>query len=63
MELHESKSLNIAPPGYEKAFDSLRDLMNKTHGWADPLDASRARDVQRVAEAPDRAAGRDELQG
>lgn len=61
MELHSGRSLNIAPPGYERAFDSLRDLMNRTHGWADPLDAARAAQVKSVSEAPDRAAGRDGL--
>ncbi|KAB6717016.1 relaxase/mobilization nuclease domain-containing protein [Roseobacter sp. TSBP12] len=61
MELHSGRSLNIAPPGYERAFDSLRDLMNKTHGWADPMDVERAAEVKPLSEAPDRAAGRDGL--
>ncbi|WP_319546065.1 relaxase/mobilization nuclease domain-containing protein [Ruegeria conchae] len=61
MELHSGRSLNIAPPGYERAFDSLRDLMNKAHGWADPMDVERAAEVKSVSEAPDRAAGRDGL--
>jgi hypothetical protein len=61
MELHSGRSLNIAPPGYERAFDSLRDLMNKTHGWADPMNVERAAEVKPVSEAPDRAAGRDGL--
>ncbi|WP_428926352.1 relaxase/mobilization nuclease domain-containing protein [Marinibacterium sp. SX1] len=61
MELHSGRSLNIAPPGYERAFDSLRDLMNKTHGWADPMDVERVAEVKPVTEAPDRAAGRDGL--
>ncbi|MEZ5910964.1 MAG: relaxase/mobilization nuclease domain-containing protein [Paracoccaceae bacterium] len=63
MELESGKSLNIAPPGYQAAFDSLRDLMNKTHGWADPMDADHAREVRRVEERPDRAQGREGLQG
>lgn len=63
MELHSGRSLNIAPPGYERAFDSLRDLMNKTQGWADPMDAERAAETKKVAEAPDRAAGREALHG
>lgn len=63
MELHSGRSLNIAPPGYERAFDSLRDLMNKTRGWADPMDAERAAETKKVAEAPDRAAGREALHG
>lgn len=61
MELHSGRSLNIAPPGYERAFDSLRDLMNKTHGWADPMDVERAAEIKPVSETPDRAAGRDGL--
>lgn len=63
MELHSGRSFNIAPPGYERAFDSLRDLMNKTHGWADPMDAERAAKVKAVNEAPTRAQGREELHG
>ena len=63
MELHSGRSLNIAPPGYERAFDSLRDLMNKTHGWADPMDVERSAEVKTVTEAPTRAQGRDELHG
>ncbi|WP_294607150.1 relaxase/mobilization nuclease domain-containing protein [uncultured Roseovarius sp.] len=61
MELHSRRSLNIAPPGYERAFDSLRDLMNKTHSWADPMDVERAAEVKPVSETPDRASGRDGL--
>ncbi len=41
MELTTGKSLNIAPPGCQKAFDSLRDMLNKEHGWADPMDLER----------------------
>ena len=63
MELHSGHSLNIAPPGYERAFDSLRDLMNKEHDWADPMDAARTAETKKVAEAPDRAAGREALHG
>ena len=32
LELSSGRSLNIAPPGYEKAFDSLCDVMNQRHG-------------------------------
>lgn len=63
MELHSGRSLNIAPPGYERAFDSLRDLMNREYDWADPLDAARIAETKKVAEAPDRAAGREALHG
>ncbi|MCH2078473.1 MAG: relaxase/mobilization nuclease domain-containing protein [Rhodobacteraceae bacterium] len=61
LELSTGNALNIAPPGHESAFFSLRDLMNKTHGWADPLDPDRAREVRATIEAPTRAQGREEL--
>ncbi|MEX0303975.1 MAG: relaxase/mobilization nuclease domain-containing protein [Leisingera sp.] len=61
LELTAGKALNIAPPGYQTAYDSLRDLMNKTHGWADPMDLDRAQEVQATVEAPTRAQGREEL--
>ena len=61
LELSTGKALNIAPPGHESAFSSLRDLMNKTHGWADPLDPKRAREVRATIEAPTRAQGREAL--
>lgn len=61
LELCTGKSLNIAPPGHENAFASLRDLLNKTHGWADPLEPERAREVRATIEAPTRAQGREAL--
>ncbi|MDO6755968.1 relaxase/mobilization nuclease domain-containing protein [Phaeobacter inhibens] len=61
LELSTDKALNIAPPGHENAFANLRDLMNKTHGWADPLDPERAREVRATIEAPTRAQGREAL--
>lgn len=61
VELATGKALNIAPPGHENAFSSLRDFMNKTHGWADPLDPERAREVRATIEAPTRAQGREAL--
>ncbi len=61
LELSTGKALNIAPPGHENAFSSLRDLMNKTHGWADPLEPDRAREVRATIEAPTRARGREAL--
>ncbi|KJZ20861.1 relaxase/mobilization nuclease domain-containing protein [Loktanella sp. S4079] len=63
IELQTGLSLNIAPPGHEHAFNSVRDLLNKTHSWDDPMDSSRALETKRVAEAPDRAAGREALHG
>ncbi|MBY5933721.1 relaxase/mobilization nuclease domain-containing protein [Tateyamaria omphalii] len=61
MELTTGKSLNIAPPGYQDAYDSLRDVMNQRHEWADPMDVERAQEVRDIVEAPTRAQGRDEL--
>ena len=61
LELTSGRSLNIAPPGYEKAFDSLRDVMNQRHGWADPMDLERVQEVRDTIETPTRAQGRDEL--
>ena len=61
LELTSGRSLNIAPPGYEKAFDSLRDVMNQRHGWADPMELARVQEVRDTIETPTRAQGRDEL--
>jgi len=61
LELTTGRALNIAPPGHEAAFSALRDVLNKTHGWADPLEPERARDVRATIEAPTRALGREEL--
>ena len=61
LELSTGKALNIAPPGHENAFASQRDLMNKTHGWADPLEPERAREVRATIESPTRAQGREAL--
>jgi MobA/VirD2-like, nuclease domain len=61
LELTSGRSLNIAPPGYQNAFDSLRDVMNQRHGWADPMELERTQEVRDTIEAPTRAQGRDEL--
>ena len=61
MDLTTGKSQNIAPPGYQKAFDSLRDMLNKEHGWADPMDLERALEAKPVIEAPERAQSREAL--
>jgi hypothetical protein len=53
--------LNIAPPGYQTAFDSLRDVMNQRHGWADPMELERTQEVRDTIETPTRARGRNEL--
>ena len=61
LELTSGRSLNIAPPGYEKAFDSLWDVMNQRYGWADPMELERVQEVCDTIETPTRAQGRDEL--
>ncbi|MCY3601679.1 MAG: relaxase/mobilization nuclease domain-containing protein, partial [Chloroflexi bacterium] len=42
-DLETGRSLNIAPPGWRKTFDPLRDALNHEHGWARPDDPARAR--------------------
>ena len=42
-DLETGRSLNIAPPGWEKTFGLLRDAFNHEHGWARPDDPARAR--------------------
>ncbi|MBY5971401.1 relaxase/mobilization nuclease domain-containing protein [Ferrimonas balearica] len=59
MELRTGKSLNIAPPGHEQSFLAFMDLHNRRHGWADPMDPARARDVKTITEAPERAQTRE----
>jgi Toprim-like/Protein of unknown function (DUF3991)/Relaxase/Mobilisation nuclease domain len=46
VDLATGKSLNIAPPGWQKSYDPLRDAMNYENGWARPDDPARARLVQ-----------------
>lgn len=38
LDLDSGKSLNIAPPGHEKYFDSLRDYFNTKYQWSRPDD-------------------------
>jgi hypothetical protein len=61
LELTSGRSLNIAPPGYQTAFDSLRDVMNQRHGRVDPMELERTQDVRDTIETPTRAQGREEL--
>ena len=42
-DLETGRSLNIAPPGWERTFGPLRDAFNHEHGWARPDDPARAR--------------------
>lgn len=46
VDLATGKSLNIAPPGWQRTFDPLRDWLNAEFGWARPDDPERARDFQ-----------------
>ncbi len=43
VDLDTGKSLNIAPPGWQRTFDPLRDLFNCRYGWAQPDDPARRR--------------------
>ena len=38
LDMQSGKSLNIAPPGHEKHFDSLRDYFNTKYQWSRPDD-------------------------
>ena len=42
-DLETGRSLNIAPPGWEKTFGPLRDAVNAEHGLGRPDDPARAR--------------------
>ena len=42
-DLETGRSLNIAPPGWRKTFDPLRDAFNHEYGWNRPDDPARAR--------------------
>ena len=46
VDLETGKSLNIAPPGWEKTFDALRDWQNYKNDWGRPDDPARARDYE-----------------
>lgn len=64
VELTSGNALNIAPPGWKKTFDPLRDALNFEHGWARPQDPRLARAVQpgRVAQWARWRAGEDPRQ-
>lgn len=59
MELASGRSLNIAPPGYQKHYDSLRDVLNKEHGWNDPMAPERARETVSLIESIRRGDARE----
>ncbi len=45
-DLATGKSLNIAPPNWERQYASLRDCLNQEYGWSSPKDPARARPVR-----------------
>nr|AGL76946.1 mobilization protein A [Paracoccus marcusii] len=55
MELTTGKALNVAPPGWERSYASLRDMLNWSQGWARPDDAERATELHRAPERADDA--------
>ncbi|NBB51001.1 relaxase/mobilization nuclease domain-containing protein [Rhizobium sp. CRIBSB] len=59
MELVSGRSLNIAPPGYQKHYDALRDVLNKEHGWNDPMAPERARETVSLIESVRRGDARE----
>lgn len=59
MELVSGRSLNIAPPGYQKHYDALRDVLNKEHGWNDPMAPERARETASLIESVRRGDARE----
>lgn len=59
MELESGRSLNIAPPGYQKHYDALRDVLNKEHGWNDPMAPERARETVSLIESVRRGDARE----
>ncbi|MCF3592729.1 relaxase/mobilization nuclease domain-containing protein [Rhodobacteraceae bacterium LMO-12] len=63
LELATGRALNIAPPGHEAAFSTLRDVLNKTHGWVDPMEPDLARDFKLVRESAERAEARQVIIG
>lgn len=46
LDIQSGKSLNIAPPGHEKHFDSLRDYFNTKYDWSRPDDLLLMRTTQ-----------------
>lgn len=46
VDLETGRSYAVAPPGWQRLYDPLRDHHNYLHGWARPDDPARARTVQ-----------------
>jgi len=51
VDLATGKSYAVAPPGWQKVYDPIRDMHNYRHGWSRPDDPLRARPVQPGHEA------------
>lgn len=64
VELTSGKAMNIAPPGWERLYDPLRDAFNAEQGWRSPADPEQARDVQpgQQIRTPDWGKGEDPRQ-
>jgi hypothetical protein len=45
VDLETGKSYNPAPPGWQKRYDPLRDMLNYKHDWTRPDDSLRKRSV------------------
>lgn len=58
-ELTTGRALNVAPPGWQKRYDSVRDYLNAKHSWQTP-DVSQSPEVQRLLSATPRDPNLDE---
>lgn len=48
MELVSGRTLNIAPLGWERSFEKLRDALSLSNDWTPPDDPARERDGFRL---------------
>jgi len=48
VELQSGRSMNIAPPGHQKTYDTLRDLHNYKNDWADPMSIDRRQTMSKT---------------
>ena len=46
VDLETGKSLNVAPPNWERPYAALRNWLNEEHGWSRPDDPERKRVLQ-----------------
>lgn len=61
VELRSGKSMNIAPPNWQRSYDPLRDYFNLKYGWARPDDEARRRltSSPNIKEAKNRTAAKE----